>query len=352
MSSTTFSLLQLGWRACFSQQLSLADLENCFPARVCSVQRSVLFVLCEQGERQLHAPRPDDDPVAVGDWLLVETTTLRVSRRLERATLLARDAAGAARKRQPIAANLDTVFVVTSCNEEFNASRLERYLVLARAAHIEPVVVLTKVDLCSEPDTYVRASRGACSDAPVLAVDSNSPAAISALAPWLGAGKTSAFIGSSGVGKSTLVNSLLERSAQSTGAIRAADARGRHTTTSRQMFATAQGAWIIDTPGMRELKVGAAEAGVTQVFDELQALAARCRFRDCRHEGEAGCAVIAAVAHGALDARRLASYLKLQRETENAAMALHERRDRDRRFGRMRHAAERVRRRQRERGRD
>ena len=168
------------------------------------------------------------------------------------------------------------------------------------------------------------------------------PAAATSLDPWVQPGQTVAFVGSSGVGKSTLVNTLTGKTQQATGGIREDDSKGRHTTTSREMFALEGGAWVIDTPGMRELKIGALEAGLRTVFDNIETLAAQCRFRDCKHESEAGCAVLAAVAGGQLDARRLASYHKLQREAALAEMSVRERRARDRSFGRITSSAMKV----------
>jgi ribosome biogenesis GTPase len=169
----------------------------------------------------------------------------------------------------------------------------------------------------------------------VLALNATEHAAAVALAPWLGGGQTVAFVGSSGVGKSTLVNALLATQLQATSSIREHDAKGRHTTTSRQMFALPSGAWVIDTPGMRELKLGAVEAAVSAVFDDIETLARDCRFRDCQHRDDAGCALHAAVADGRLEERRLNSYLKLQREAERASQSVRERRALARRWGRM-----------------
>jgi ribosome biogenesis GTPase len=168
----------------------------------------------------------------------------------------------------------------------------------------------------------------------VVAVNALDPASTTALDPWLQPGQTVAFVGSSGVGKSTLVNTLTGASLATAG-IREDDSKGRHTTTTREMFALDCGAWVIDTPGMRELKVGAVQAGLGSVFGNIESLAAHCRFRDCRHESESGCAVLAAVASGELDARRLASYRKLLREAAHAAMTPHERHARERKFGRL-----------------
>jgi ribosome biogenesis GTPase / thiamine phosphate phosphatase len=258
-----------------------------------------------------------------------------VLRILERRSLVSRMAAGIEQRMQAIAANLDTLFVVTSCNDDFNLSRLERYCTVARHAQVEPVIVLTKADLCADTAAFVAQASSIARDIAVLALNATDRARADTLVPWLGPGQTVTFVGSSGVGKSTLVNMLLATEVQATGGIREHDAKGRHTTTSRQMFALPSGAWVIDTPGMRELKLGAVEGAVGAVFDDIATLARDCRFRDCRHRNDAGCALQDAVAAGRLDGRRLDSYLKLLREAERAAQSVRERRALDRRWGRM-----------------
>jgi ribosome biogenesis GTPase / thiamine phosphate phosphatase len=336
---SAFPLDRLGWSAFYSQQLSLEDLSAGYPARVKGVQRSLVTVLCERGSLDVVVPPrlagAADTVIAVGDWLLIEHEAPRVLRILERRSLISRMAAGIEQRMQAIAANLDTLFVVTSCNDDFNLSRLERYFAVSRHAQVEPVIVLTKTDLCADTATFVEQARSIARDVAVLALNATARAAADALAPWLGGGQTVAFVGSSGVGKSTLVNLLLASEVQGTSGIRQHDAKGRHTTTSRQMFALPSGAWVIDTPGMRELKLGAMEEAVSAVFDDVEALAQDCRFRDCRHRNDAGCALQAAAAAGRLDARRLDSYLKLQREAERAAQSVRERRATERRWGRM-----------------
>jgi ribosome biogenesis GTPase len=331
-----FSLDRLGWSAFYSQQLTLEDWSAGFLARVCSVQRSQLTALCERGSLAVVVPpRLAEASIAVGDWLLVEHEAPRVLRVLERRSLISRMAAGVEQRMQAIAANLDTLFIVTSCNDDFNLSRLERYFTVARHGQVEPVIVLTKADLCADAESLATRARSIAGNSAVLALNATELAATDALAPWLGRSQTVAFVGSSGVGKSTLVNELLAREAQATSAIREHDAEGRHTTTSRQMFALRSGAWIIDTPGMRELKLGSMEAAVGTVFDDIEALARNCRFRDCQHRDDAGCELHAAVADGRLDARRLSSYRKLLREAERASQSVRERRAIERRWGRM-----------------
>lgn len=339
------SLSNLGWRPFHSQQLALEDLETAYPARVSGVHRSGLVVVSEQGTSNVTVPprliENLELPITVGDWVLIGHAAPRVQRVITPYSVIKRYAAGTDHRLQAIAANLDTLFVVTSCNDDFNPSRLERYLAVAFEAQVEPVIVITKADQCN-PTPFIDEANALGTTAAVIAVNAMDISTVAALEQWLHPGQTVAFVGSSGVGKSTLVNTLTGNTRQATGGIREDDGKGRHTTTSREMFALDSGAWVIDTPGMRELKIGAVEAGLRTVFDNIEALSAQCRYRDCKHESEVGCAVLAAVAAGQLDARRLRSYHKLQREAALADMSTRERRARDRTFGRMASSAMKV----------
>ena len=350
MSTQTHSLAQLGWRPFYSQQLTLEDLYEGFPARVAAVQRSVLTVLAESGEHQVTLPqrlRPNSATpgITVGDWVLVRNETAQIMRILDRQSLIARMAAGTEPTPQSIAANVDTLFVVTSCNADFNPSRLERYLAVAYEARVMPVIILSKVDVCADPQSYIAAAQRASADVPVITVNCmDSEGSLASVRPWLDEGQTVAFVGSSGVGKSTLINTLLGMSRQETQEIREADEKGRHTTTARYLMRAPIGAWLIDTPGMRELKIGAVKHGLSRTFVDVESLATECRFRDCTHQRETGCAVRSAIEDGRLDARRLDSYLKLAREAGRTASPPWKRHQEARQFGRIARAAQKRRR--------
>ncbi len=273
--------------------------------------------------------------LTVGDWALFDTATQRLVRRLERKSLFKRRAPGADRREQLIAANVDTLFIVSSCNMDFNEARLERYLALAREAQVMGVIVLTKADLVEDARDYVQRAARLASGVQVEAVNALQGESLDCLDAWLQNGQTIALLGSSGVGKSTLTNTLLGAEEISTQAIREDDARGRHTTTSRSMHRLPGGAWLLDTPGMRELQLTDVKAGLEDVFAEISALADTCRFSDCSHADEPGCRVKAAIDAGVIEQDRLDRWRKLVREEAFNSTSIAERRARDKAFGRM-----------------
>ncbi|MGR3323742.1 MAG: ribosome small subunit-dependent GTPase A [Pseudooceanicola sp.] len=308
------SLRDLGWSAFFMSQLSLEEVAEAVPARVAEVGRDRIAVLAESGPRLLTLPGDiSAGEVAVGDWVLAEPDVDRVARLLDRKSELARRAAGPQARAQLIAANIDTLFVTTSCNDDFSVPRLERALALAYEAGIEPVILITKADLAPDPEAFAAEARKAARDVEIVTLNAKDADAVERLSPYCEPGRTVALIGMSGTGKSTLANGLCGLD-KATGGIREDDARGRHTTTARSLHRTLAGGWLIDTPGMREIGLHEAAEGIDTVFAEITELAATCRFRDCAHETEPGCAVQAAIAEGTLDRDRLERWRKLKAE--------------------------------------
>ena len=277
----------------------------------------------------------DEDTPTVGDWLLIEAETGRPRRILDRASLFKRRAPGTDRRIQLIAANVDTLLIVSSCNQDYNTARLERYLALAREAGVTPVVVLTKADVSEAPEDYARRARALLPGLLVETVDARNRDSLACLDPWRETGQTLAVVGSSGVGKSTLTNTLLGTDRIATQDIREDDAKGRHTTTGRAMHRLPGGAWLIDTPGMRELQLTDVQTGIDDVFADVAALATDCRFADCNHETEPGCAVRAALDEGTLEPSRLKRYRKLVAEEAYNNESLVERRARSKAFGKL-----------------
>ncbi|WP_068113534.1 ribosome small subunit-dependent GTPase A [Tropicimonas marinistellae] len=329
---TDLTLSDLGWSAFFA---SRAAGEAGAPARVSAVARDRLGVFTPDGPVTLTLPgKQRTGDFAVGDWLLYDDENHRVINILERKTLLQRRAAGTGAATQLIAANVDTLGIVTSCNDDFNLPRLERYLAVASSAGCLPLVIVTKSDMADDPDDYRHRAESLSPLVTAVTLDARDPQEIERLEPWCNRGQTLALLGSSGVGKTTLSNGLTGRT-DGTQGIREDDAKGRHTTTSRALWRTAAGGWLIDTPGMRELQLTDAAEGIDTVFADLADLATQCRFADCHHESEPGCAIRAEIEAGRLDPARLKRWRKLQREDARNSETLAEARARDRSFAKL-----------------
>jgi len=331
----TYTLADLGWSARYLSHLPAEDATAPNVARLTTVARDRLFARSPSGNLTLLTPPGQSTgDFATGDWVTLTQDRSRVDRLLPRHTLLSRRAAGTGATEQLIAANVDTLGIVTSCNADFKEARLERYLALAATSGVLPLVILTKADLCDDPRAYARRAERLSPLVTAIALDATTEDVADLLRPWAGSGQTLALVGSSGVGKTTLSNALTGK-ADTTGGIREDDAKGRHTTTARGLEPTRDGGWLIDTPGMRALRLVDAADGVAAVFSDIEDLAERCRFSDCSHTREPGCAVLAAIDDGTLNPDRLRRFQKLQREDAHNSATLHEARARDKAFGKM-----------------
>lgn len=325
MESDGLTLAQLGWTPFFREQILPEELERNRPVRVMAVHRGMVMVAGEGFEKmissQIAEPVGPEDRPTVSDWLLIDRKSDGIVRILDRSNLFKRPAPGDDRRVQLIAANVDTLFVVTSCDQDFNIARLERYLVLAREVGVLPVVVLTKLDLAENPDRFVAAARSLQPGLEVEIVNGRDSGSVAHLAARCGRGGTVALVGSSGVGKSTLINTLRGSDSIATQAVRETDGKGRHTTTVRQMHRLTSGkeegggyGWLVDTPGMREFQLSDATTGLAEVFDDLAALELECRFTNCTHVAEPGCAIQPALADGTVSQGRYDRWRKLTAE--------------------------------------
>ncbi len=330
MSDAPAALTALGWHAGHADAFARYAEDGLVPARVAVEHRSVFELYAADGEveaslsgRLRHRAKQRRDLPAVGDWVALTRPAAGglglIEAVLPRTSVFTRKVAGRETDEQIVAANIDVVFLVSSLNAEFNPRRLERYLALAWESGAAPVVVLSKADLCADPGPLVHAAEQVSPGVSVLLTSATSGQGIDALLARLAGHRTGALLGSSGVGKSTIINAMVGYQRQATAEVRAADARGRHTTTWRELVAVPGGGLLIDTPGMRELQLFDADEGIGAAFADIEALARACAFGDCTHGPEPGCAVKAAVAEGRLDAERLESWHKLTAELAHVA---------------------------------
>lgn len=339
VSDAVAGFAAIGWPPGQSTAEALAPWPDARLARVVAQHRSGYEVAQHaDGSFRVQAPahwlRPRTDPLlraVVGDWVALDQAGKQILGVLPRHALLKRAAAGEHYQQQLIAANIDHVLLVCGMDADFNAKRIERYLLLIAASGARPVLVLTKRDKCGDDSVYIGQLAGlAESGIPIHALNAKSAQDAEALHPFLGPGRSVVLVGSSGAGKSTLTNTLLGIEKMKTRAVRETDAKGRHTTTHRALIALPQGGCLIDTPGMRELKLSGDERFDDGLFAEIDALAGACRFSDCSHGNEPDCAVRTAIENGRLDEARYRHYCKLKDERDAAAMTLAARRAQDR----------------------
>jgi len=331
--SKSITLSQMGWTAFFQQQLSLEQWENLKPGRVIAQHRGHLEIITEKSSNLTLTINHELSALTVGDWLLIDENQ-RFIQALDRFSLFSRKSAGSKIALQLIAANVNTAFIVCSLDNNFNLSRIERYLALVNSADVEPVIVLTKADCCDDVQAYIDLVQSLGITLMVEAVDARNNISIEVLKNWCVIGQTVAFIGSSGVGKSTLVNNLLNNNIQTTSSSRSDDSRGRHTTTSRSLHLMPSGGLLLDTPGMRELQLVTCEQGIENTFSEISDLAVGCQFSNCQHKSEPGCAVKDAIMCGDVEQRRLTNYDKLLHEQARNNATLAETRSKERNLGR------------------
>ncbi len=324
VTSQTQTLVNLGWSDFFQTQLSSDELEqkdlmSLVPMHITKVHRVRLHAEAEDGNHVIMPTKNQNAAhFAVGDWILVNPVSDQILRRLERENILQRLNLKSENQTQLIAANIDTLFIVSSCNVDFKIEWIDRFLAMASEAGVTPVIILTKADSTTDPDRWVQQAKKLSPDLAVEALNTHDPAQVRRLDKWCLPGQNVAMVGSSGVGKSTLLNALCNLDT-ATDQIRESDAQGRHTTTARSLHQTTSGGWLLDTPGIRVLHLYDAEEAIGHLFSDITKLTKNCHFRDCNHVDQPNCAVIAALSDGTLDQSRFKRWNKLRRSSNLGA---------------------------------
>jgi ribosome biogenesis GTPase len=343
-------LRELGWDERREADFAAFRARGWEPARVVNEDKLAYLVVCASGDlpatitgRMRHLHEDNAELPKVGDWVAIavvpgESKAL-IHEVTPRRTQITRKVTGRESEAQVLVTNVDVAFVVQAMDETFNARRIERFLVMVHEGGAQPVVVLNKLDLCAKPERLIKTARDIAGDTPVLAVCAKTGKGTGLLRELLGTGRTAVLIGTSGVGKSSLINRLVGEATQPTLEVRERDSKGRHSTTWREMIMCPKGGLVIDTPGMREFHMWTADEGLDETFPDIAALGAACKFRDCTHENEPGCAVSAAVAAGTVPKGRYASFQKLRRElaTVEKEKRVHDRKHRSKPRGEDRH---------------
>lgn len=329
----------LGWNSFFAQHFEQFGKQDLIPARVAREQKGSYLIFCEPGEltaeisgKMRHQAATKAELPTVGDWVVINARpkegTATINALLPRQTGFSRKAvlaggmkdSGGRTEEQILAANIDTVFLVNGLDRDYNLRRIERYLAIAWDSGASPVIVLNKSDLCDDLESRVEEVKSSALGVPVCPMSAAENQGLDVLNEYLIAGRTAVFLGSSGVGKSTIINGLLGTDQLRVQEVREDDQRGRHTTTHRELIILPTGGIVIDTPGLREIQVWTDKEGLSRTFHDIEEFAESCRFRDCKHQGEPGCAVQQAIEDGTLDAKRFRNYLKLQKELEFLAL--------------------------------
>jgi len=319
------NLVDLGWNPILESHFNEVKEDASIPGRVIHHSKRQYKVITSEGEVIATISGSFSNSVehrseypSVGDWVVIkkanELHPFKILSVLPRKNKLSRKVPGTKSQEQVIASNIDIVFIVTSCDNDFNIRRLERYLSMVLQIDAQPIVILNKTDVCQDPNTYLQEAVSILKDVPVHTISAGEGYELDRILPYIQPGKTIVLLGSSGVGKSTLINRLIGYHRQKVGEIRKSDGKGRHVTSSRELIVLPNGGLVIDNPGIREIQLWSSEAGISETFQDIKELSSSCRFKDCDHDQEPGCAVKEAIANGELPEERLINYNKLMRE--------------------------------------